>query len=215
MKKVSLILSVALVTSMMVTSCGDDTFNEVTIGSQVWMAENLNVDKFSNGDPIPHAKTDKEWERARDNKHPAWCYYANDPANGAKYGKLYNWYAVNDPRGLAPAGWHIPSDAEWTMLTDFLGGEEVAGTKMKSTSGWKDNGVGTNESFFSGLAGDYRSFDGSFNNDGNVGYVGLWWSSTESITNDAWNRLLGSHNGSVGRHSFNKGDGLSVRCLRD
>lgn len=107
----------------------------VTIGNQVWMTKNLDVSTFRNGDPIPQAKTDAEWEAADENKQPAWCYYNNDPANGAKYGKLYNWYAVNDSRGLAPAGYHIPSDAEWTQLTDFLGSE--AGKKMKSTSGWK------------------------------------------------------------------------------
>ena len=114
----------------------------VTIGSQVWMTKNLDVSTFRNGDPIPQAKTKEEWEKARENQQPAWCYYDNDPANGAKYGKLYNWYAVNDSRGLAPVGYHIPSDAEWTKLTDFLGGESVAGTKMKSKSGWNSYTTG-------------------------------------------------------------------------
>lgn len=108
----------------------------VTIGTQVWMTKNLDVATFRNGDPIPQAKTNEEWEKAGKNEQPAWCYYNNDPANGAKYGKLYNWYAVNDSRGLAPSGYHIPSDAEWTRLTDFLGGEKVARTKMMSKSGW-------------------------------------------------------------------------------
>jgi uncharacterized protein (TIGR02145 family) len=112
-------------------------FNQVKIGRHVWMAENLNVDKFRNGDPIPQAKTLEEWDSAREKKQPAWCYYNNEPANGMKYGKLYNWYAVNDERGLAPEGWHIPSDAEWTILTNFLGGEKVAGKKLKSTTGWE------------------------------------------------------------------------------
>jgi uncharacterized protein (TIGR02145 family) len=115
-------------------------FAEVTIGHQVWMTKNLDVDKFRNGDPIPQAKTDAEWEAAGKNKEPAWCYYNNDPANGVKYGKLYNWYAVNDSRGLAPVGYHIPSDAEWMQLTDFLGSE--AGSKMKSTTGWKSYTTG-------------------------------------------------------------------------
>ena len=106
----------------------------VTIGKQVWSTKNLDVSKFRNGDIIPEAKTEEEWQRACENKQPAWCYYNNDPKNGLKYGKLYNWHAVNDLRGLAPAGYHIPSDAEWTQLTDFLGSD--AGTKMKSTSGW-------------------------------------------------------------------------------
>ena len=108
----------------------------VTIGKQVWMTKNLDVSTFRNGDPIPEAKTDEAWKAAGENKQPAWCYYDNDPKNGTKYGKLYNWYAVNDPRGLAPAGYHIPTDAEWTVLTNYLGGEDVAGKKMKSTSGW-------------------------------------------------------------------------------
>ena len=114
----------------------------VTIGSQVWMTKNLDVATFRNGDPIPEAKSNEEWEKAGENKQPAWCYYNNDPANGAKYGKLYNWYAVNDSRGLAPVGYHIPSDAEWTKLTDFLGGESVARTKMKSKSGWNSYTTG-------------------------------------------------------------------------
>jgi uncharacterized protein (TIGR02145 family) len=108
----------------------------ITIGTQVWMTKNLDVATFRNGDPIPQAKTNEEWTKAGENKQPAWCYYENDPANGAKYGKLYNWYAVNDSRGLAPVGYHIPSDAEWTKLTDFLGGIGVAGAEMKSKSGW-------------------------------------------------------------------------------
>ena len=106
----------------------------VTIGAQVWMTKNLDVATFRNGDPIPQAKTNEEWEKAGENKQPAWCYYDNDPANAAKYGKLYNWYAVIDSRGLAPVGYHIPTDAEWTKLEDFLGSD--AGTKMKSKSGW-------------------------------------------------------------------------------
>ena len=117
----------------------------ITIGTQVWMTKNLDVATFRNGDPIPQAKTNEEWEKAGENQQPAWCYYDNDSTNGAKYGKLYNWYAVNDSRELAPVGYHIPSDAEWTKLTDFLGGESVAGTKMKSKSGWNSytKGVGS------------------------------------------------------------------------
>jgi hypothetical protein len=108
----------------------------VAIGTQVWTTKNLDVATFRNGDPIPQAKTYEEWKAAGDNKQPAWCYYENKAANGTKYGKLYNWYAVNDARGLAPAGWHVPTDEEWTVLSTYLGGEEVAGKKMKSASGW-------------------------------------------------------------------------------
>ena len=136
----------------------------VTIGTQVWMTKNLDVDHFRNGDPIPQAKTDEEWQKAGENKQPAWCYYDNDPANGVKYGKLYNWYAVNDERGLAPEGYHVPSDKEWTVLIDYLGGEEVAGEKMKSTSGWEENGNGSNSSGFTALPGGYRYETGLYEN---------------------------------------------------
>ena len=118
------------------------TNKSVQIGAQTWTTENLNVSTFRNGDPIMEAKTNEEWENAGKNKQPAWCYYENDPKNGDKYGKLYNWYAVNDPRGLAPTGWHVPTDAEWTILSDFLGGESTAGKKMKSLSGWNSNTSG-------------------------------------------------------------------------
>lgn len=91
-------------------------YNSVKIGNQVWMSENLNVSTFRNGDPIPEAKTNEEWDRAGANKQPAWCYYNNDPRNGAKYGKLYNWFAINDPRGLAPEGWHVSNLDDWNIL---------------------------------------------------------------------------------------------------
>ncbi len=185
---------------------------EVKIGNQIWMAENLNVDKFRNGDPIPEAKSYEEWNRAGENKQPAWCYYDNDPSNGKKYGKLYNWYAVNDPRGLAPNGWHIPNDEEWTKLTEYLGGEMEAGNKMKNTSGWhKYNG--TNESGFLGLPGGGRSNIGEFYN---VGGSGDWWSSTETYLSTAWYRNLGYGFGGLSRNGYTYKDyGLSVRCLRD
>lgn len=131
MKKVSLIFILLIVFG------GISYAQTVTIGAQVWMTKNLDVSTFRNGDPIPQAKTNEEWEKAGENKQAAWCYYENDASNGTKYGKLYNWYAVVDVRGLAPQGYHIPSDQEWTILTDYLGGEAAAGTKMKSVSGWE------------------------------------------------------------------------------
>jgi len=106
----------------------------VTIGNQVWMTKNLNVDKFRNDDPIPQAKTDAEWKAAEENKQPAWCYYDNDPSYGAKCGKLYNFYAVIDSRGLTPEGYDIPTAEEWTTLENYLGND--AGNKMKSTIAW-------------------------------------------------------------------------------
>jgi uncharacterized protein (TIGR02145 family) len=183
----------------------------VKIGSQIWSTENLNVDRFRNGDPIPEAKTKEEWRRAGENKQPAWCYYVNDPKNGEQYGKLYNWYAVNDPRGLAPAGWHIPTDTEWETLENYLGDD--AGNKMKSTSGWKENGNSTNSSGFSGLPGGFRDGNGPFLS---IGSYGFWWSSTESNTNYACLRRLNYTNGNVSRFNYYfKQVGFSVRCLRD
>ncbi|MBC8490609.1 MAG: fibrobacter succinogenes major paralogous domain-containing protein, partial [Bacteroidetes bacterium] len=190
-------------------------YKTVKIGSQVWMAENLNVDKFRNGDAIPHAKTNEEWEKAGKNGEPAWCYYDNDPANGEKYGKLYNWYVVKDQRGLAPEGWHTPSDKEWTTLTDYLGGKDAAGKKMKSTSGWEDDGNGTNESGFSGLPGGYRGYDGTVVE--NIGSYGYWWSTTASTSTRAWIRCLNSYYLGVSRGPVaqNKRFGFSVRLVRD
>jgi len=161
----------------------------IQIGTQVWMVENLNVDRFRNGDLIPEARTNEAWQKAGNNGQPAWCYYDNDPKNGVTYGKLYNWYAVNDPRGLAPKGFHVPSDAEWTVLTNY----------------------GTNRGGFSGLPGGYRYSYGTYVNVGNYGY---WWSATESVTGNAWLRFLYYRNGSVGSGNNSKAGGLSVRCLK-
>ena len=144
-------------------------------------------------------------------KTGAWCYYDNDSSNGTKYGKLYNWYAVNDPRGLAPNGYHIPSDVEWTKLADYLGGENKAGKKIKNTSGWRNDGNGTNSSGFSGLPGGQRDYDGTFNSIGG-GYL---WSSAENDAANAWYRDLSGWDGKVGRYYSNKRIGFSVRCLRD
>ena len=206
MKKPSLIL-VLLIGLGSISSA-----QTITIGTQVWMTKNLDVSTFRNGDPISQAKTDEEWEKAGQNKQPAWCYYDNDPANGVKYGKFYNWYAVNDKRGLAPEGYHVPTDAEWTQLSDYLGGEDVEGKKMKSTSGWIENGNGSNESGFNGLPGGLRGGHGTFYY---VGKSGYWWSSTEDDTSDAWGRYLNYTNGYVLSYDFSKEGGFSVRCLRD
>lgn len=184
----------------------------VKIGSQVWMGKNLNVDRFANGDPIPEAKTNDEWKRAGVNDQPAWCYHNNDPANGRTYGKLYNWHVVNDPRGLAPKGWHIPSDGEWTTVTTYLGGEATAGTSLKSTNGWENKGNGNNKSGMAGLPGGNRGIIGEFYA---LGKEGNWWSSSESDSGAAWSRGLFDFGGSVDRDSGNKSGGYSVRCLKD
>jgi len=209
---------------------------DVKIGRQIWSTKNLDVSKFRNGEAIPLAKTKAEWALAGKKMQPAWCYYENKTANGSSYGKLYNWYAVNDPRGLAPKGYHIATAAEWTRLTDYFGGEKIAGTKMKSTSGWEDNGNwedncnGTNTSGFTALPGGFRfpaglnfgdgSFpaglnfgDGSFEN---IGVQGFWWTSSD-YGSDAFAsyRNLEPSNGKVFSSLFEKPYGLSVRCIKD
>lgn len=134
MSKVILSVFVAVIYTVALSSCGGEAHDSVTIGRQKWMTKNLNVDKFRNGDPIPEARTYREWVEAAEDEMPAWCYYDNDTANGEKYGKLYNWYAVSDPRGIAPEGWHVPSKAEWKMLTDYLCGDLQAELKMRKDS---------------------------------------------------------------------------------
>lgn len=206
------VVAVVLLSSFGVPTNSFYSSNEVKIGNQVWMTTNLNVSTFRNGDSIPEAKTDEEWINAGINHQPAWCYYNNDPTNGEKYGKLYNWYAVNDSRGLAPKGYHVPSDAEWTVLTDYLGGTEKAEAKMKAKTGWYQDENSTNSSGFSGLPGGFRSYGGPFYG---IGYVGGWWSSTEKESANAWYRDLVYLNGNVGRDFDSKQVGFSVRCLRD
>ena len=183
----------------------------VAIGTQVWATKNLDVAIFRNGDAIPEAKTNEEWEAAGNNKQPAWCYYENNTANGTKYGKLYNWYAVNDPRGLAPTGYHIPTDDEWTVLSTYLG-VVVAGKKMKSSSGWNDAGNGNNSSGFSGLPGGERFPKGYFYY---VGTSGTWWSASDSNVTEAWYRSLDNEKSILYRANPYKSDGFSVRCVKD
>jgi uncharacterized protein (TIGR02145 family) len=204
-------------TSETVTDIDGNIYHTVKIGTQVWMVENLNVSHFRNGDILPEAKTDEDWQEARKNKQLAWCYYDNKPENGKIYGKLYNWYAVNDSRGLAPLGWHIPTDEEWTMLTDFLGGTSVAGGKMKEvgTSHWKSpNTSADNSSGFTALPGGSHHFTGSYNYIGNHGY---WWSTTEFKFNtlDAWHRYIYSGSSVVISFNLEKVSRASVRCVMD
>jgi uncharacterized protein (TIGR02145 family) len=146
---------------------------QVQIGTQIWMKSNLDVDKFKNGDLILECKSQEEWDKANENKIPAWCYYDFASFNGKNYGKLYNWFAVSDPRGLAPDGWHIPSDKEWLQLISYLGASD-AGFKLKSSSEWRNN-PGSDAVKFKGLPGGSEPHY----NDEIIGYVGNWWTSTE------------------------------------
>jgi uncharacterized protein (TIGR02145 family) len=184
----------------------------IKIGTQIWASKNLDVTLFRNGESIQEAKTNEEWLNAGNEGKPAWCYYGNNPGNNKKYGKLYNWFAVNDTRGLAPAGWHVPGDEEWTILIGFLGGENNAAIEMKSKTGWEYAGNGTNMSGFSAIPGGYRNFNGAF------GYFitnGYWWSSSKADDNNAWFRNLYYFNNIVTRDRDRKSVGFSVRCVMD
>jgi uncharacterized protein (TIGR02145 family) len=190
------------------------TYASIVLGNgQEWMAENLRTTAYANGDPIPNVTDGNQWASLTAG---AWAHYNNDNQYENPYGKLYNWYTVADPRNVCPTGWHVPTDAEYTLLTDYLGGEPVAGDKMKSTGTqyWLPlNQYATNESGFSGLPGGYFANDGNF---WQVGYYGRWWSSTESGTSGPWSRRLYLDSGGVSRYSYdNKQYGFSVRCLRD
>jgi hypothetical protein len=175
-----------------------NTINIVAIGNQEWTTSNLNVSKYRNGDIIPEVKDPKKWANL---KTGAWCYYDNDPKNGAIYGKLYNWYAVNDPRGLAPEGFHVPSKVEIEkkyFSTSDLKYYECFGPKGKVPLGGERQG------------------DGKFNSSRFIGY---WWGTTESDSFNAWNLWLNysdnSEYGSSGVTNEEKKNGFSVRCVRD
>jgi uncharacterized protein (TIGR02145 family) len=188
----------------------------IKIGPQVWNTKNINVSKFSNGEPIPEAKTKEEWNRAGENKEPAWCYYDYNPANGTRYGKLYNWYAVSDHRGLAPKGWHVPSEAEWTTLIDYIEGKSESAISLKAIKGWEyhegKSGNGNNSSGFNTLAGGYSSFHSeSFDQ---IGYCGAWWTSTSTDFGAVF-CLMSFRTSTVDKSEWDKTGGFSLRCVKD
>jgi uncharacterized protein (TIGR02145 family) len=187
--------------------------NEVTIGNQVWKTKNLNVNKFRNGDLIPEAKNFEEWELSCKNSKPIWCYYNFDSTKSEKYGKLYNIFALRDPRILAPEGFRLPNENDWMTLVNYIGGKEVAGKKLKSTSDWMNNGNGTNFYGWSGLPGGFingkRFYYG--------GNGGNWWGGKALLNNSSmidfysldseYDKLIYVETG------LNEMVGMSVRCL--
>jgi uncharacterized protein (TIGR02145 family) len=210
----------------------------VTIGTQIWSSTNLDVTTYRDGTPIPEVQDPTAWAGLTTG---AWCYYNNDPANGAVYGKLYNWYAVagiydaaslDNPalrKQFAPTGWHVPTDPEWGTLINYLdpnanGGAttpNIAGGKLKSTGTiqagtglWQDTNPGaTNESGFTGLPGGFRSNNGIFSF---FGGIAVWWSSSDSTTMNPSILVLTNSHGWAGRYNVHSKDyGHSVRCLRD
>jgi uncharacterized protein (TIGR02145 family) len=221
---------IAVISSLILFGCGQPT--EVKIGEQIWTTQNLDVDTFRNGSRIPHASTKAQWERAEENEEPAWCYYNNDTVYGKKHGRLYNWYAVTDSRGLAPKGWHIPTKKEWDELEDFLEEAEgkynsATGNKLKKKDGWGQENEGDNWSGFSAIPCGYRAYFGEFQDTINEimsFQYAKWWSSTEDMeawsatkehTNFAFCATVFSHAGHTNIGSDNKGDGLSIRCIKD
>jgi len=221
-------LTLAAIALFLMVSCSKDdaadpaaVLPNVTIGNQIWQSTNLDVTTYRDGTPIPQVTDATDWGNLTTG---AWCYYENSTANGTTYGKLYNWYAVagihdnnaNTPnKVLAPKGWHVPSDAEWITLTDFLGGESVAGGKMKAAglTYWNSpNADATNSSGFTGLPGGYRFYNGISSL---IGYFGAWWSSTENATENSWYRSINYSNNVVDKSINHKTGGFSVRCIRD
>lgn len=189
-----------------VTSVTDEdgnVYKTVKIGNQLWMAENLRTTHYRNGDIIWNLTDGNTWGNTTTG---AWCKYENNYNNGSKYGYLYNWYAVSDSRNLAPKGWHIPTDYEWQKLVDFLGGESIAGSKLKEVNGF--NGLLAGECSTCG-PGNYGC--GSYYNINEAGY---WWTTT-IINNTSWGRYISSRD--IGVHKIGQvmGYGFSVRCLKD
>jgi len=196
-----------------VVDIDSNVYHTMTIGTQVWMVENLRTTRYRNGDPIHNITLTAEWDNMTSG---ACCDYANTPGNSKIYGKLYNWYAVNDSRNIAPTGWHVPSAAEWNTLMTYLGGEVVAGGKLKETGTkhWNSPNTGaTNESGFTALPGGSRYFSGKFLQ---LGIIGFWWSSTKSSKKYANSLNLSYDNSSLGYYKLlSLNGGLSVRCMKD
>ncbi|MCX6833907.1 MAG: thrombospondin type 3 repeat-containing protein [candidate division Zixibacteria bacterium] len=209
---VLLLLSSSVALAGTVTDIDGNVYQTVTIGTQEWMAENLKVTHYRNGEDIPNVTDDATWAGLTTG---AYCEYNNDVNNVGTYGRLYNWYSVSDSRNVAPAGWHVPTDAEWQTLVDYLGGDIIAGGKMKEegTTHWISPNTGaTNESGLSALPGGYRTYVGTFTY---MGFNAFLWSSMEINGSHAWYRSLYYLNSEVFRSSFYKLLGFSIRCVRE
>lgn len=232
-----------IISLMFVISCGDDpgspirklptspatctitdndgnAYNTITIGSQCWMAENLKVTHYQNGDPILRVNSPSEWGNLATG---ASCSYDTSETQVSTYGRLYNWYAVNDGRGIAPPGWRVPTDDDWKQLEMYLGMSQAdadkddeyrgsIGDKLKAASGWNGGGNGTNESGFTALPAGYRYTDGTFLRLGDYAY---FWCATEYDNDYAWDRYLDRFVSGVGRYNDPKRCGFSVRLIKE
>jgi uncharacterized protein (TIGR02145 family) len=198
-----------------VTDYENHIYNTVKIGNQIWMAENLRTTHYLNGELIPTTNPSSLNITSEISPKYQWSY-SGDDANSSVYGKLYTYYTVTDSRKVCPAGWHLPSDTEWTTLLTTLGGYQVAGSRLKEhgNTHWLSpyNTDATNESCYTALPGGYRDLTGTFYLLQNDAY---WWSSTESEAAKAWGRTLNTSSTEAGRTGVNKSWGLSVRCVKD
>lgn len=190
-----------------------NVYNTIVIGTQEWMTENLRTTKYCNGDPVPNVTDSSQWNSLSTG---AWVFYNNNSQYENPYGKLYNWYSVSDVRNICPCSWHVPTHTEWNVLINYLGGDSLAGGKMKSigTQLWLYPNINaTNESGFSGIPGGYLIASGSFNF---VGAGGYWWSSTEITPGLAWSSFLLYNSGiAYINGSSNMKNGASIRCIKD
>lgn len=196
---------------MTVTDIEGNVYQTVTIGTQVWIGEDLKTTKYNDNTSIPNVTVNNEWAYLAS---PGYCWYNNDIANKNTYGAIYNWYTVSSGK-LCPLNWHIPSDAEWTVLTTFLGGLNLAGGKLKETgtAHWiSPNSGATNETFFTALPGGGRDATGPFFG---LGYSCFWWSATENNVTSVWYRSLRNSNSDLVRTNGLRIFGYYVRCLRD
>jgi len=195
-----------------VTDIEGNVYKTVKIGNQTWMAKNLKTTKFNDGTAIPLVAEGTAWAALTT---PGYCWYDNDSASYKNlYGALYNWYAVNSDK-LCPANWHVPSDAEWTRLANYLGGDIFAGDRLKETGTdfWVSPNTGaTNESGYTALPGGLRYHDGVFHD---FGFSGYWWTSTEYSSTRAYFDYMDYEYSNVFRFNNLKQNGFSVRCLRD
>lgn len=200
-----------------VTDQNGNTYATIVIGTQEWMAENLRATTYANGDPIPNLADAGQWLNAVFTSTGAWAHYENNPSYDVPYGKLYNAFVTTDPRNVCPSGWHVPTDAEWTLLSNYLGGDAVAGGKMKSPGivYWDIANFGaTNESGFSGLGAGYRhDQDASFTY---ARVTSTWWSSTQwGGPFQYFARRISETQVELFRPFLASGYGLSIRCIRD
>lgn len=198
-----------------------DSYTTIIIGDQEWMVENLKVTHYKNGDSIPRAYSGSEWNNLSTG---AYAVYDDSESNLDTYGNLYNWYAVDDDRGICPEGWRVPTDDEFTALTNYLGGENVAGGKLKEcTEGscpesnywFGPNAGATNESGFTGLPGGQRLGHPVYADCQWIRENAYFWSSTDANNSAAFYRQLYNMRSDIDRALFSKEYGLSVRCLKD